>query len=419
MDSTLLGTPSVAEEAAWFLTPGHPNRGPLNDDPYPFFDRLREHDPVHKSMTGAWLLTRHADVLALLQSADYTRDVKARRLASLPAGAPIEARPALRLIESGMLWRDPPDHTRLRRLVQRSFGPSAIRDWTPRIEQIARSLLEDLRVRDEFDLLHDFAAKLPGVVITEMIGMPPEHGEVYARWSEAAIVIQDPGRTEDELAEADRLALDCLAYFDELVAEKARNPGDDILSGLLEADKYEDDRATHDEIVGMCILLHVAGHETTSNVIANGVYHLLTQRDQYQLLRDDPDLATSAVEEILRYDVSARNTMPRWATNDTAVAGVPIAEGDLVLGVFGAAHRDPARFDDPHRFDITRPDNQHLAFGFGIHYCLGARLARAESEAALRVLASECPELELAADNVVWRDSLILRALVGLPVAWA
>lgn len=419
MDGRTVAAPSVAEEAEWFLTPGHPNRGPLNDDPYPFFDGLREQDPVHHSSAGAWLLTRHADVLALLQSPDFTHDVKQRRLAGLPPGAPPDARPALRLIESGMLWRDPPDHTRLRRLVSRSFGPSAINEWTPRIEQIARELLDDLRGRDEFDLLHDFSAKLPGIVITEMIGMPAERGEEYAQWSEAAIIIQDHGRTEDELAHADRLALDCLAYFDDLVTEKARNPGDDILSGLLEADKDEDDRATHDEIVGMCILLHVAGHETTSNVIANGVYHLLEQHEQYELLRNDPELATSAVEEILRYDLSARNTMPRWSTAATTFGDVTIPEGELVLGVFGAAHRDPARFADPHRFDITRQDNQHLAFGFGIHFCLGARLARAESFAALRLLATEYPQLVLATDKVKWRDSLILRALTGLPVAWA
>jgi pimeloyl-[acyl-carrier protein] synthase len=411
-------SPTIEDEVSWFLTPGHPERSEINRDPHPFFDRLRTHDPVHKSAVGPWLVTRYDDVLALLQNPDLTRDVRARRLAALPPGAPTEARPGLRLIESGMLWRDPPDHTRLRRLVQRSFGAGAMVRWAPRIEAIARELLDELRQRETFDLLHDFSVKLPGIVIAEMIGMPADRVDDYEQWAAASITVQDPGSPEAARRHADELALACLAYFDELVEEKRRSPGDDILSSLLQADLDEDQRATHDEIVGMCTLLHVAGHETTSNVIANGMYHLIQQPDQYQLLRRRPELVDSAVEEILRYDVSARNTMPRWAITDTRVGDTVVPAGDEVLGVFGAAHRDPEHFTDPHRFDIARDESPHLAFGFGIHFCLGARLARAEATAAFRLLATEYPALRLAADDVVWRDVLILRALSGLPVAW-
>lgn len=419
MTITDLGEPTIDEEAASFLTPGDPRRAGVNRDPYPFFDRLRAHDPIYRSTVGPWLLTRYDDVLALLQSSDFTRDVRAVRLASLPPGAPTEARPALRLIEAGMLWRDPPDHTRLRRLVGRAFSPSVIKQWEPRIEEIARDLLDRLRARDSFDLLRDFAMKLPGAVITEMIGMPPDRADDYEAWSDAAIVVQDLGSTEDELARADRLALDCLAYFDDLVEEKRRHPGDDVLSMLLEADRLERNPATHDEIVGMCVLLHVAGHETTSNVITNGVYRLLTEPRQYELLRDRPGLAAQAVEEVLRFDLSARATMPRWASRDTVIGGRTIPEGDLVLGIFGAANRDPDHFADPHRFDITRVDNPHIAFGFGIHFCLGARLARTEATITFRLLAGEYPELALVHEDVQWRDVVILRALSGLDVAWA
>ena len=412
----------VSAELAWeveaFLTPGKPGRETVNVDPYPFYDRLRAADPVHRSNVGPWLVTRYDDVLELVTSADFTQDHRARRLAQHPEQAGMETRPGLRLIESGMLWRDPPDHTRLRRLVQMAFRPSVIASWQPRIEQLARELLDGLRDRRSFDFLHDFALQLPGAVITEMIGMPPEHAAQYEKWAEAAITVQDLGTPEEALVEADRLALECLNYFDELILEKRRNPSDDILSSLLEADAIEVQKATHEEIVGMCVLLHIAGHETTSNVMTNGMYHLLTDGEQYDALLADVSLVPNAVEEVLRYDVSARNTMPRWTACDTTIGGTGIPAGEQVFGVFGAAHRDPARFCDPHRFDVRRVDVGHLAFGFGAHYCLGARLARLEMVAALTLLFTEYPRLSLATDAVSWRDVLILRALEKLEVTW-
>jgi cytochrome P450 len=408
----------IDDEVTWFLTPGHPERAAIRNDPYPFYDRLREHEPVHKSSVGPWVVTRYDDVLALLQDPRLSRDIEQAWMAAAGVDS-LDLRPAQRLIKSGMLWRDPPDHTRLRRLVQRSFTPSALANWYSRIDEIARGLLDGLRDRDQFDLLHDFAMKLPGIVICEMIGMPLDRLDEYEDWALATIEIQEPHQPEDVLRHADAGATACLAYLDELIEEKRRRPGPDVISALLEADADEDVKVTHEEIVGMCILLHVAGHETTSNVVTNGMYLLLGHPEQYQRLRTDPSLVPAAVEEMLRYEGSGRNTMPRWASEDMVIDGTVVPAGDEVIGIFGAAHRDPARFPDPHRFDITRADNPHLAFGFGIHFCLGARLARAEAQTALRLLATEYPELRLASDDFGWRDSLVLRALDRLPVAWA
>jgi len=411
-------TPELEWQVEAFLSPGSPARELVNVDPYPFFDRLRAADPVHHSRKGPWLLTRYDDVLTLLQSADFTQDHRAMRLAQHPEQETLETRPGLRLIESGMLWRDPPDHTRLRRLVQMAFRPSVIASWEPRIAEIARGRLNDLRDRESFDFLHEFAMKLPGAVIAEMIGMPPEHAAQYEKWAEAGIVVQDAGSSPADLTEADRLAVECLDYFAELIHAKRRDPGDDILSSLIEADTEEEQKATHEEIVGMCVLLHLAGHETTSNVLTNGMYHLLSNAEQYDALRADASLVPNAVDEVLRFDVSARNTMPRWAARDTTIGDTSIPKGEQVFGIFGAAHRDPARFVDPNRFDIRREDVGHLAFGFGIHYCLGARLARLELVTALTLLAADFPRMSLVTEDVRWRDVLILRALERLEVAW-
>jgi cytochrome P450 len=408
----------LADEVSWFLTPGHPNRGPIRVDPYPFYSRLRAEDPIHKSSLGPWVLSRYDDVLALVQNPSFSHDIVNFWMRQAGADRPLDLRPAQRLIASGMLWRDPPDHTRLRRLVQMAFAPSAIAARAGRIDDIAREVIAGLRERASFDLLHDFALKLPGIVICEMVGMPLDRLHQYEEWASATITIQEPNQPETVLAHADRLALECLAYFDELVEDKRSRPGDDILSALLEADRLEDVRVTHEEIVGMCTLLHIAGHETTSNVLTNGIYHLVQDPRQYRLLRSGPQYIDTAIDEFLRYDGSARNTMPRWAVEPTTLGDQLIAAGDQVIGIFGSAHRDPARFESPDKFDITRRNNPHIAFGFGVHYCLGARLARAEASAALRVLMSDVPELGLAGDDVVWRDSLVLRALEGLPVIW-
>ncbi|TML19438.1 MAG: cytochrome P450 [Actinobacteria bacterium] len=408
----------IGDEVTWFLTPNHPSRGGIRVDPYPFYDRLRSHDPVYKSEIGPWIATSYDAVLGLLQDPLLSRDIE-RAWKAAAGSDDVEFRPAQRLIRSGMLWRDPPDHTRLRRLVHRSFTQSAIAKWDSRIDQIARRLLNELRGRDEFDLLHDFAMRLPGIVICEMVGMPLDRLDDYEDWALATIEIQEPHQSEEVLRHADAGALACLAYFDELIEQKRRHPGDDVISALLKADEDEDVKITYDEIVGMCILLHVAGHETTSNVVTNGMYLLSQHPEQYALLRADPSLVPSAVEEMLRYEGSGRNTMPRWALDDTRVGDKDVPAGDQVIGVFGAAHRDPRAFRDPHRFDIARADNPHVAFGFGIHFCLGARLARVEAQTALRLLVTDYPALRLASDDFTWRDSVVLRALDRLPVAWA
>ncbi|HEY3735903.1 MAG TPA: cytochrome P450 [Jatrophihabitans sp.] len=407
--------PSLENEVTWFLTPGHPSRAAITEDPFPFYERLRDTDPVHESAAGPWLVTSYDGVRSLVDDPDWSRDARAARLRS----GQVVDRPAYSLIESGMLWRDPPDHTRLRRLVHKAFTPKALQTWHARIDDIVTELLDDVGERSSFDFLHDLAFKLPAAVICQMIGMPPERYDDYVGWAAAAIEVQEPGDPQREsLSHADQAARDALAYFGELIDQKRRQPGDDILSMMIEADHAESTRVTDEEIVGMCLLLHVAGYETTSYLMTNGMYHLIRNPDQYSLLRDNPDLVPAAVMEMLRYDGPARATMIRWAAHDMPVGDKVIPEGASVLGIFGAAHRDPAHFDRPDVFDITRDETLQFGFGHGVHYCLGVNLAKMEAGAMFQQLVTRLPRLEIATDELRWKDSLVTRALLSLPVAW-
>jgi cytochrome P450 len=411
---------ALEEEVSLFLAPGHPQRKALNDNPYPFFGRLRAADPVHRSRNGTWLVTSYDGVKALLEDPSWSRDARAARLRSGEAASQIN-RPAYSLIESGMLWRDPPDHTRLRRLVHKAFTPKSLAAWSERIDRIAADLLADVSSCSSFDFLNDFAFKLPATVICEMIGMPPERYDDYVGWAAAAIEVQEPGDPfRESLRHADVAAEACMDYFDELIAEKRRNPGNDVLSMMLEADRDESVHVSDEEIVGMCILLHVAGYETTSYLMTNGMYHLITNPDQYSKLRKNPDLVPTAIMEMLRFDGPARATMVRWAPDDIEIGGTTIPKGSAVLGIFGAAHRDPAHFDRPDSFDIAREQGLQFGFGHGIHYCLGVNLAKLEAGSVFRLLASDYPRLALSENvrELHWKDSLVTRALTSLPVAW-
>jgi cytochrome P450 len=369
-----------------------------------------------------WLVTDYEEgSRALLDRAitvDMTSVLTPEQLAQMP-----ETPEVFQPLRRNILTVDPPEHTRLRKLVQPSFIASAIEKLRPRIQQIADDLLDaveaaaaergEMAPNRQMELISQVAYPLPITVICEMLGIPPEDREQTRRWSEDLLSAQSPERME----EIGRNIGEFIAYLRDLFARKRETPGDDLISQLLQVE-VDGDRLTEDEILAMVFILFVAGHITTVNLIANGLFALLTHPEQAAKLRSDPGLVVNAVEEILRYYGPAETTTPRYAGEDVALGGQAIAKGDPLLVVLAAADRDPARFADPQSFDITRDDaNRHIAFGKGVHACLGAPLARLEGQIALETLFRRYPDLRLAvpASEITWAPSF-LRSLTGLPL---
>ena len=379
-------------------------------DPYPFYHRLREEDPVHQSPLGFWVLTRYDDVIFLLRDPRFGREgfapvlstVYGQEVASLPRS---------------MLFRDPPDHTRLRNLVNRAFTPRVVESLRPRIQQIVEQLLDRVKDSKRMDLIEDLAYPLPVTVICEMLGVPASDRDRIRRWSaDVARSLDAIGLPSDpEIVERGVSGRHALAeYFLELIPDRRRRPGQDLLSLLITAEE-QGDRLTEGELLAMCILLFIAGHETTVNLIGNGVLALLQHPEQWARLRNEPTLIQGAVEELLRYDSPVQRTA-RIPTVAVEIGGRTIEAGTMIVAAIGAANRDPQHFPDPDRLDITRRDNRHVAFGFGIHFCLGAPLARLEGQIAISALLRRTPDLNLTMTTPEWRESSTLRGLKALPV---
>jgi len=381
-------------------------------DPYPTYHRLRAEDPVHHSPLGFWVLTRYEDVVAVLRDPRLAKEaiaefVAARLGTTAPAG------------RFSMLDRDPPDHTRLRGLVNKAFTPRVVEALRPHIQQIVDGLLGRVEGDRAMDLIEDFAYPLPVIVICEMLGVPVEDRERFKAWGLAIArgldgILLPPDSDVPRLAAEARDAL--TDYFRGLIVRRRAAPRADLLSALIAAEEAGD-KLSEEELLATSILLLVAGHETTVNLIGNGSLALLRHPDQLRRLRDDPGLIAGAVEELLRYDGPVQRTA-RIPSEDVTIAGRTIAKGELVMPFIGAADRDPAQFPDPDRLDITRPDNRHIAFGWGIHFCLGAPLARVEGQIAINTLVQRLPKLALATDEPAYRQSLTLRGLTALPVAF-
>ncbi|AGL14252.1 cytochrome P450 [Actinoplanes sp. N902-109] len=376
-------------------------------DPYPRYRRLREISPLVRADDGAIVATRHADCVAV------TRHPKLGHMPShmfdfvLPGWS---EHPALHQLFTSILNLNPPDHTRLRRLVSSSFTARRVQALRPRIERMVEDLLDAMA--GETDFIPAFAFPLPVGVIGELLGVPePDRAQfqqLTRDWSQVLEVID-----EDVLATADPAARQIRDYLAGLVAERRREPADDLLSALVVAGE-DGDKLTEDELLTMAGLLFMAGFETTTNLLANSLVALLHNPAQLARLRDRPEIAADAVEELLRYD-SPVQLISRVAWEDVEVAGVPIAGGERIVAYLGAGNRDPQRFADPDRLDLTRPDNAPLSFGGGIHFCLGAPLARLEAEIALPALVRRLPGLTLAGEPVR-RDSLTLRGWTSLPI---
>jgi len=381
-------------------------------DPYPTYRRLRAEDPVHRSPLGFWVLTRYEDVVGVLRDSRLAKEAIATYVAAR-FNIPV---PGLGL---SMLDRDPPDHTRLRGLVSKAFTPRVVEVLRPRIQALVDELLDRVEGNASMDLIEDFAYPLPVTVICEMLGVPVEDRERFKQWgldiARGLDSIMLP--PDSEVARRSMAARNGLSdYFRELIALRRARPRADMLSDLIAAEEAGD-KLTESELLATCILLLVAGHETTVNLIGNGTLALLRHPEELRRLREDPGLIVTAVEELLRYDGPVQRTA-RIPSEDVTIGGRTIPKGDMVMPFIGAADRDPAQFPDPERLDITRTENRHIAFGWGIHFCLGAPLARVEGQIAINTLVSRLPKLALATDRPEFRQSLTLRGLTSLPVAF-
>jgi cytochrome P450 PksS len=388
-------------------------------NPQAMYNNMRETDPVYPAtgpITGnrIWFLTRYADVSDVLKDQRFIKDVR-NNLAPEYARqfVPEDEDPTWQAINRHLLNLDAPDHTRLRHLVHKAFTPGRVRDLKPRIEAITTDLLDKMQEQSDADLIDAFAFPLPITVIAEMLGVDQERRDDFRRWTNALLF----GRDEA----AGRVAvMEFIQYVNSLIDARRDTDTGDILSALVRVEE-EGDTLDRMELLSMVFLLLVAGHETTVNLIGNGTLALLQHPGQFALLRENLDeLLPSAVEEMLRYNGPVETPTTRWASEDISIGGVTIPEGDLVLPSLLGANRDPAVFAHPNTFDITRDPNPHIAFGAGVHFCLGAPLARLEATIAFKHLVQRLPALRLntAVDKLQWNSSLLIHGMKSLPVAW-
>jgi cytochrome P450 len=383
-------------------------------NPYPFYAQLQTHAPLFE--WEAWdmlFLSRYEDCAGLL------RDERLMRQGSgEPIPPPAHQKPLFDMMGKWMLLLDPPDHTRLRSLVHKAFTPRMVAQLRESVQQLTDDLLsqaeQKARAEGSVDLMAAFAYPLPVAVICTLLGVPQEDYVQFHGWSDAIARSLD---LTDEAAVYDRAAVAATAltdYLDGLLAKRRAEPQNDLISALVSLE-LEGDKLTKAELFATCALLLIAGHETTVNLIGNGTLALLRHPDQWRALQANPELAGVAVEELLRYDSPVQMTA-RVAHATFEYHGHTIRRGQEVAFLLGAANRDPARFPNPDRLDLSRGDSRHLSFGGGIHYCLGAPLARMEGEIAFGTLARRMPTLQLAADEVTYRDNFLLRGLRALPV---
>jgi len=419
-------TPTTTDPPA----PGPASPGPVFDpfdpawssDPFPLYADLRERAPIHRNDLGFWVVARHADCLAVLRDRRASSDSLNVAVERMPEGfrTPVAADDpvAQAMLEMRpFLFRDPPDHTRLRGLVAKAFTPKVVESLRDRTQQVVDELLDVAVEEDRVDLLEAFAYPLPVRVICDLLGVPADDQDRFKGWSNALARGLDPDflLSAQVIEERSAAILQFSQYFFDLLAARRRAPGEDLLSRLV---SVEDGGTvlSEAELLSTCILLLVAGHETTVNLISGGTLALLRHPDQLERFRTDPEVTRGAVEEMLRY-VSPVQLTGRALTEPCEFGGVEFAAGDFAMLLLASGNHDPEQFDDPERFDVTRTPNNHLGFGFGIHHCLGAPLARMETQVALTSLVRRAPGLALAVDEVAYKSNVVLRGMESLPVA--
>ncbi len=384
-------------------------------DPYPHYADLRREAPIHWSPAGFWVFARYRDGAEILGDRGFAT-TEPRQWGNAATfgyeGAAFE-----RVVDSlshMMLFKNPPDHTRLRGLVSKAFTPRAVEGLRGRVHEIVGELVSAVREAGRMDLIADLAYPLPAMVIAEMLGVPAEDRGHFRAWSRDLAPTIDPMILPDQLDRA-AAAIDQFAdYFTHLIAARRAEPRGDLLSAMIAAEE-QGDKLSQDELVANAMLLLNAGHETTTNLIGNGTLALLRNPDELDLLRREPARIPGATEELLRYDSPVQMTGRRTRT-ERVIGGTKIEAGQDVVVLIGSANRDPERFADAERLDVRRGDDEHLSFGGGSHYCLGASLARLEGQIAIGAIVSELPKLRLATEELEWRETLTLRGLKALPV---
>ncbi|WP_262061286.1 cytochrome P450 [Streptomyces sp. STR69] len=385
-------------------------------DPYPAYAELRARGRVqYFESTNQWLVPRHADVSALLRDRRLGRTYQHRfthedfgRTAPPPEHEPFHT-----LNDFGMLDLEPPDHTRIRRLVSKAFTPRTVEQLKPYVSRLAGELVDGLVARGGGDLLTDVAEPLPVAVIAEMLGIPESDRAPLRPWSADICGMYELSPSEDTAAKAVRASLEFSSYLRELIAARRKEPGDDLISGLIAAHD-EGDRLTEQEMISTAVLLLNAGHEATVNATVNGWWALFRNPDQLALLRSDHSLIPSAVEELMRYDTPLQ-LFERWVLDEIEIDGTTVPRGAEIAMLFGSANHDPDVFAAPERLDLSRADNPHISFSAGIHYCIGAPLARIELAASMAALLERAPTLGLAAEPER-KPNFVIRGLEGLRV---
>jgi len=383
-------------------------------DPFPVYRRLRTADPVHWSEPfGGWLLTRYDDISRALKDPRFSAARSAAMFERMPPDLREDTRPLQRAFTLWLLMMDPPSHTRLRGLVGKAFVPSLVASLRPRIQRLADEAIDRVAARGSLELIADLAQPIPAIVIAELLGVDPAEHHRFKQWSDD-LALMELGPRGFRQAQDSMLAM--MAYLGEVVAARRVEPRADLVSQLLAAEdagQFLDE----DELLANCVLILFAGHETTTNLIGNGILELLRHPDQLALVRDDPGLVGPAVEELLRFHGPIQRVR-RTLLESIELGGKQLRAGDAVWLLVGAANRDPAVFDDPERLDVTRRPTRHLTFGFGPHFCVGAALARLEGSIVLETILRRLPALHGDLARLSWRKDLSFRGVTSLPLAF-
>lgn len=384
-------------------------------NPYPLFHRLRSEDPVHwDPFLHAWVVTRYSDVVTVLYHYSAERTPTPQQLSRIGLDS---LGPIAQVMVKQMLFLDAPAHTRIRKLASHAFTPQRVEVLRAHIREITNSLLDRVEQQGHMDVIADLAEPLPCIVTAEMLGVPVEDYEQLKAWSQDfAEMLGNFQHNPDRAARVLKSTLAMTDYFRSAIREQRRNPREGLVNSLMNAE-IDGDRFSEEEVIANCIVTMVGGQETTTNLIGNGVLTLLRNPDQLEKLRNNTALIPSAVEEMLRYESPSQHTA-RLAPEDTTLGGKRIAKRQAVIAVMAAGNRDPERFPDPDRFDITRTDNRHLAFGWAAHFCFGAALARIEGQAAFEMMLRRLPNWTLNPGSLVWRNNLGLRGLTHLPISF-